>query len=87
MLPAGWLMNPGLLELRFGYELLDRDIPGRHVELFRDSSGGPNEDGFMLRVTLDPTPTDEPPIPEPLTATLGLMSLSALMLATRRRHA
>ncbi len=58
-LPATWLAAPDLLELRFGYELLDTDIPNIHLQLFREGgSTFPADDGFMLRITLDSAAVD-----------------------------
>lgn len=82
-LSAAWLANPGLLEFQFGYELADTDIPGRHLQLFRDNSfwtsGALVDDGFMLRITLESTPVPEP-------TTLALVGLGAGALALRRRR-
>ncbi len=54
-LGSAWLANPGLLELRFGYSLLDTNIPDSHLELFRNDAccGG----GFALRITRMPEPS------------------------------
>lgn len=47
-----WLMNPGLLELKFTYsQIPSPTIPGRHIQIFRDNTGI-GDDGFLLRVTL-----------------------------------
>ncbi len=53
-LPAAWLADPALLELKFTYsQIPNPSIPGRHFNLFRDNTGT-GIDGFLLRVTLMP---------------------------------
>ncbi len=73
LLPGGWLSNPNLLELRFGYQLVDSDIPNIHLQLFRDGTFT-GDDSFMLRITL---------VPEPGLA--SLLACGALLVAYRRR--
>ncbi len=78
LLSGPWLDNPDLLELKFGYELVDTDIPGRHIQLFRDGVGTfPNDSGFMLRVTL---------VPEPSTLILAVFILFAIVAHRLCRH-
>jgi hypothetical protein len=56
-LASEWLADPQKLELKFGYELLNTDIPSRHLQLFRDNStSGLPDTSFMLRVTMVPEP-------------------------------
>ena len=38
LLGSAWLAPPGLLELRFGYSLLNTDIPDSHLQLFRNDA-------------------------------------------------
>jgi hypothetical protein len=57
LLATNWLQDPQKLELKFGYELVNTDIPSRHLQLFRDSStAGLPDNSFMLRVTMVPEP-------------------------------
>jgi hypothetical protein len=52
LLPAAWLNDPGLLELKFTYtQTPNPTVPGRHIEIFRDNTGA-GIDGFLFRVTL-----------------------------------
>jgi len=52
LLPAEWLQDPRLLELKFTYaQTPNPTIPGRHIEIFRDNTGT-GIDGFLFRVTL-----------------------------------
>ena len=85
-LSAAWLADPTLLELSFGYELVNTDIPGRHIQLFRSYSGNDNT-GFMLRVTLqnekDPPAAD--PVPEPASMILFGTGLACLFGGKRRK--
>ncbi len=74
-----WLNNPDKLELRFGYQLIDTNIPGRHLQLFRDGSGAGDE-GFMLRVTL----AEEAVVPEP--SSLLLFGIGILTLLASRHY-
>jgi hypothetical protein len=60
LLSSGWLANPNLLELKFGYQQHAIDaahpnIPGKHLQVFRDNTGT-GDDGFVLRATLVPEP-------------------------------
>ncbi len=82
-LDTAWLADPSLLELKFGYELQNTDIPGRHLQLFRDHVGSA-EDGFMLRVTLAP-PQDPHAVSEPATLLLVAAGLVGLAGAGARR--
>ena len=55
-LDSDWLSDPGLLELKFGYQqhAVDAehpDIPPNHIQLFRDETDEAI-DGFRLKVTL-----------------------------------
>lgn len=79
-LASEWLADPQKLELKFGYELANTDIPSRHLQLFRDNStsGLPNT-SFMLRVTA---------VPEPggfLLLSLGLTGVLVRVAFARRR--
>lgn len=65
-----------LLELRFDYNLANLDIPARHVELFRDDTGL-GDDGFVFRVTLEPTPAVPLPASLPMVV-VGLLGLYGL---------
>ncbi|MFZ5829324.1 MAG: PEP-CTERM sorting domain-containing protein [Planctomycetota bacterium] len=79
-LTTQWLADPQKLELRFGYELVNTDIPSRHLQLFRDTStSGLPDTSFMLRVTT---------VPEPGGLVLlasGLIGVLAGVLVSRRR--
>lgn len=82
LLAGAWLADPGLLELRFGYQLLGTDIPSNHLQLFRDAFGSfPTNNGFMLRITL------ASPVPEPGAAwLLACAALPWLTFARRGLH-
>ena len=65
LISPGWLNDPGLLELRFAYEQhpidgTHPDIPAVHLQVFRDSTGTGNVDGFTFRVTLEQEPASVP---------------------------
>jgi len=63
LLSTSWLSNPNLLELKFGYDLANTDIPARHLQLFRDDTGTYGDpQGFMLRLTTASSSAD---VPEP----------------------
>ena len=83
-----WIAAPDLLEFRFGYDLENTDNAGRHQQLFRDSSfwtsGTPVNDGFMLRITLEPTAVV--PLPASALMGLGLLGLLGAARLLRRRR-
>ncbi len=83
LLSASWLSNPDLLELKFGYELANTNIPSRHLQLFRDNTGTyGNTDGFMLRVT---TASSAGSVPEPTSfAIFALMGVCVCGSRKRR---
>lgn len=83
-LASGWLDDPSLLELKFGYELLNTDIPGRHLQLFRTAPGSEQAIGFSLRVTLV---EEEVEVPEPATLLLIGLGLGLIFLVHQRRRA
>jgi len=83
-LSSAWLNDPQKLEVRFGYELVNTDIPGRHLQLFRDNSTtGFPDNSFMLRVTVG---SAEVPEPSSLIILMGSVVCS-LALAWRRQRA
>ena len=83
LLSANWLDNPELLELKFGYDLVNRDIPGRHLQLFRDDTGVYGDpQSFMLRVTLASTSNV---VPEPTSmACFGILGVVGISVRRRR---
>jgi hypothetical protein len=84
-LSANWLNDPKLLEVKFGYDLVDRDIPGRHIQLFRDDTGTYGDpQSFMLRVTLASSTSGT--VPEPASmAIFVFLGLTACGCRHRRR--
>lgn len=84
-LSGSWLADPNLLELRLGYQQhaidgLHPNIPGKHLQVFRNVAGG--SEGFRLRLTA----ASSAAVPEP-SAILGLLTLlSGLFLKRRLRR-
>lgn len=81
VLDSSWLANPDLLELRLGYQQhaidgLHPNIPGKHLQVFRNGFGGP--EGFRLRLT-----AASAAVPEPSTV-FGLIALLAVVVLKRR---
>ena len=57
----GWMADPTLLELKFGYQQHPIDashpsIPREHLQIFRDNTGA-GDDSFLLRITLEANPS------------------------------
>lgn len=81
-LDGSWLADPNLLELKLGYEQHSLDsfhpnIPGKHLQVFRNGSGGP--EGFRLRLTA----ASSAAVPEP-SAVVGLLALLTVVVLKRR---
>ncbi len=73
--------------MKFGHELLNTDIPGKHLQLFRDVDDGSTIPGFMLKVTLDEddvSPSGEV-VPEPTTVAFLGIGLAGTEVGRRRK--
>ncbi len=85
-LSTSWLSNPSLLELEFGYNLQDLNIPAKHLQLFRSSTNP----GFEMKVTLvEDDPLSGNVVPEPTTVALlgiGLVGLAGAEVRRRRKN-